>query len=185
MTDKKILVLGASNSRKSINKELATYAAKSMERLEYRVLDLNDFEMPLYSTDLENEKGQPEAANNLSELFDEYDGFVVSLAEHNGSYSAAFKNTYDWLSRINGKVWRSKPMLLLSTSPGGRGGKTVMEAALNTFPRMGAVVTGYFSLPSFNMNFDQEEGIIDQKLSEEFHMEVKKFEDSLVNHLVA
>jgi chromate reductase len=44
-------------------------------------------------------------------------------------------------------------MLLLSTSPGPRGGATVMATAEATFPRMGADLRATFSLPSFYDNF--------------------------------
>jgi hypothetical protein len=43
------------------------------------------------------------------------------MAENNGNYSA-FKNT-DWCSRISGKFFQEKPMLLMSTSDGKRSSK--------------------------------------------------------------
>ena len=79
------------------------------------------------------------------------------MAENNGNYSASFKNTFDWASRINVKVFQDKPMLLMATSPGGRGGASVVEIAKNAFPRYGANVLATFSLPSFNVNFDVEQ----------------------------
>jgi NAD(P)H-dependent FMN reductase len=63
------------------------------------------------------------------------------------------QNVFDWCTRINGKVFR-KPMLLLATSPGARGGASVLEIAKNAFPRYGALVKATFSLPSFDENFD-------------------------------
>jgi len=56
-------------------------------------------------------------------------------------------------------------MLLLSTSPGPRGGATVMEAAKATFPRMGADLRGSLSLPSFYDNFDANQGVLHADLS--------------------
>jgi chromate reductase len=85
---------------------------------------------------------------------------VVSLAENNGNYTAAFKNTVDWCSRINGKIFQDKPMLLMSTSPGARGGASVLEIAKNNFPRFTANIKAIFSLPSFNENFDVEANVI-------------------------
>ena len=92
---------------------------------------------------------------------------VVSLAEHNGSYAAAFKNLYDWTSRIEQKPWSDKPMLLMASSPGGRGGSTVLESAKATFPRMGADLRATFSLPSFHDNFSAESGITEPALAAE------------------
>ena len=51
---KKILALGASNSKNSINKTLAIYAAKQIENTEILVIDLNDFDIPLYGIDIRN-----------------------------------------------------------------------------------------------------------------------------------
>jgi len=150
---KKIITLGGSSSKASINKILAEYAGSLINNVELINIDLNNFEMPLFSVDIERDKGIATAAKDLNNLFEKADGFVISLAEHNGAYSAAFKNAFDWLSRINGKVWRNKPMLLLSTSPGERGGKSVLEIALGRFPYMGANIIGSLSFPSFQDNF--------------------------------
>jgi len=57
-------------------------------------------------------------------------------------------------------VFQDKPMLLMATSPGARGGASVLEIAKNAFPRYGAIVKATFSLPSFNDNFDVEKGRI-------------------------
>ena len=134
----KLLAFGASTSSTSINRQLANFAANQVADAEVTDLDLSQFSLPVYSSDEEEANGIPADARAFKDLITSHDGIVVSLAEHNGSYAAAFKNLYDWVSRIDQSVWADKPMLLLSTSPGGRGGMTVMEAAKATFPRMGA-----------------------------------------------
>lgn len=154
---KQILALGGSSSRKSINKMLAVYAAHLVEEAHVEVQDLNDFELPLYSIDLEEEKGIPEQAKNLLACIQSSDGIVLSLAEHNGAYSAAFKNAFDWMSRIDGKLWSDKPLVLLSTSPGARGGQTVLDIAKGRFPYMGGNIVGSMAVPSFYDNFKNGE----------------------------
>jgi len=161
----KILAFGASTSSQSINRRLANYAASLIPNGVVTELDLRSFDLPIYSSDEEDANGTPKAAQDFLDLIGEHDAIVVSLAEHNGSYAAAFKNLYDWSSRIEGKPWASKPMLLLSTSPGGRGGATVIEAGKATFPRMGADLRASFSLPSFHDNFAEGEGIRDPELA--------------------
>jgi len=150
----KITAFAGSNSQKSINKHLAAYAANLFENADVEVLDLNDFDMPLFSVDLEKEIGQHEKAKLFLDKIANADVIVVSLAENNGSYSVAFKNVFDWSSRISKEVFQQKPMLLMATSPGPRGGATVLDIAKNAFPRYGAQVKAVFSLPSFNDNFD-------------------------------
>ncbi len=150
---KKIIAFGASSSSTSINKLLATYAASLFENTSTEILDLNDYELPLFSVDKEKNNGIPSLAHQFYDKLGTADLIIISFAEHNGAYSAAFKNTFDWISRINGKTFQEKPMLLLATSPGARGGSSVLEIAKNRFPFQGGIVKGSFSLPSFNDNF--------------------------------
>ena len=151
---KKIIAFGASSSSTSINKKLATYAASLFENCLVEILDLNDYELPIYSTDKEQKDGIPQLAHDFYNKLGTADLIIISFAEHNGAYSAAFKNIFDWISRINGKTFQEKPMLLLATSPGIRGGSSVLEIANKRFPFQGGIVKGSFSLPSFNDNFD-------------------------------
>lgn len=157
----KILSFGASTSSTSINRQFARYAAGLIPNASITDLDLSDYDLPIYSSDEEEANGIPAAAKTFLAEIRSHDALVVSLAEHNGSYSAAFKNLYDWASRAENKVWAGKPMLLLSTSPGGRGGATVLATAKETFPRMGADLKASFSLASFYDAFDSEKGVTD------------------------
>ncbi len=156
----KIIAFGGSNSQHSINKKLATYAANQFNNADIEVLDLNDFAMPLFSVDIEKEIGQHPRAKAFLVKLAEADILVVSMAENNGNYSVAFKNVFDWCSRIEKDVFQHKPMLLLATSPGARGGASVLEIAGKLFPRYGTEIKASFSLPSFNANFDLEENKI-------------------------
>lgn len=164
---KKIIAFGGSSSKNSINKQLATYTANQFKNAEVEILDLNDFEMPLFSVDKEKENGIPELAHTFYNKIGIADFLIISLAEHNGAYSTAFKNILDWSSRINSKTFQQKPLLLLATSPGARGGKTVLEIANNYFPHLGAELKGNFSLPRFHENFKLEVGITNSDLKNE------------------
>lgn len=175
---KNIVTIGGSNSKSSINKALAEYAGGLLSGVELTKVDLNDFEMPLFSVDIENEQGFSKGAIDLNNVFERADGFVVSLAEHNGAYSASFKSAFDWLSRIEGKVWRDKPMILLSTSPGVRGGQTVLNIALGRFPYMGGNIVGSMSFPSFYDNYKGGE-IVNADLKKNLLNLVKELENAL------
>jgi len=158
----KILVFAGSNSSKSINFEFAKYASSFFSEAEKKIIDLSVLDIPMFGVDFEENNGIPEVAQNFASDISACDLIILSLAEHNGSYTAAFKSLYDWTSRIpNRKVWDGKPMLLLSTSTGERGGKGVLATALDRFPRAGAEIAGKFFLPSFNDNFH----IVSKKLT--------------------
>jgi len=176
---KKILIIGASNSATSINKALAIYAGSLIEGSDNNVLDLNEYEMPIYSPERESSDGIPDAAKSVVKHIESADGIILSLAEHNGSYSTAFKNILDWSTRHKQKLWSDKPLLLLSTSPGARGGATVLSAAEASFPHLGAKVVATFSLPSFYDNYNEGEGISDEGLKSQLESVVTKFSESI------
>lgn len=157
---KKIIAFAASSSSRSINRQLVSYAAGLLTDVEVEILDLNDYELPLFSVDREDQLGQPDLAQSFLQKIENCDGIIISFAEHNGCYSAAYKNIYDWVSRIKPKVYQDKPMVLLATSPGGRGGKSVLELALSQIPRFGGQVKASLSVPMFAENFDSDSGAI-------------------------
>lgn len=175
---KKIIAFAGSNSKESINKKLAIYASGLISNAEITILDLNDFPLPLYGMDLENENGIPENAHKFIDILKTTDGIVLSLAEHNGAYTTVFKNLFDWLTRIEGKMFFNKPMLLMATSPGGRGGATVLEIAKGRFPFHDANITNNFSLPFFGDNFSEGK-ITNKELDTELKNAVKEFQNSL------
>jgi chromate reductase, NAD(P)H dehydrogenase (quinone) len=172
---KNVLVIAGSTSPVSINRQLAHYAASKIEHATVTELLIKDLNLPLYSEDEETENGIPEGAKAFIEAISKADSLVVSLAEHNGSYSAAFKNVYDWASRVQYQVWGNKPMLLMATSPGARGGATVLEAGKATFPRMGAELKASFSLPAFYDNF-VDGSIASAQYENELSLAVKAFQ---------
>ena len=155
-----IVAFAASSNTQSINKKLVSYAASLLPEHHVEILDLNDFEMPLFSEDRERELGQPELAHRFLDKLSGADAIIISFAEHNGSYSAAYKNLFDWCSRIEPKVYRDKNMVLLSTSPGRRGGANVLASVLDSMPRFGGNILASLSIPSFNDNFDVEKNCL-------------------------
>ena len=172
---KKIIAFGASSSKQSINKQLATFAANQFQNASVEILDLNDYEMPIYSSDREKASGIPKLAYDFTEKIDQSDFLLVSLAEHNGNFSVAIKNIMDWVSRIpNQKIFGEKQMFLLATSPGKRGGASVLEIATKRFPFDGATVVETFSLPFFYENFDSEKGILNNELQRALLEKVEK-----------
>ncbi|MDQ0780986.1 NADPH-dependent FMN reductase [Chryseobacterium sp. W4I1] len=160
----KVLAIAGSNSEASMNRQLVAYASSLFENAEIEVIDLNPFEMPIYKHERELAGGVPQEAKDFAAKIDGASLLLVSLPEHNGTYSTAFKNVFDWVSRIKDRtVWNEIPMLLMSTSPGGRGGAGVLEAASKRFPFHGGNIVETFSLPFFNDNFDKAA----QKISNE------------------
>lgn len=176
---KTIVAFGASNHKQSINKQFANYAAHQVPQAKVKLLDLNDFEMPIYSIDRENETGIPDLALQFRAEMAQADGIVISFAEYNGAYTAAFKNIFEWISRAGENIWSNKPMFLLATSPGARGAQGVLEIASNKLKRMNTNQIVDFSFPSFGENFTEGEGITNAELKTAFDQQLGLFIDSM------
>jgi len=160
-----LLVIGGSNSKESINRTFALYTASLFSDVNITVLDISQTDVVIYSLDYEKENGIPSRILQIAEQIDHSDFIVLSLAENNSSFNAGFKNIFDWVSRIKDrKVFNNKPMLLMATSPGARGGANVLAHAGSIFPYAGAIIKATFSLPSFYQNFDHEKGIVNEEL---------------------
>lgn len=178
----KVLAFAASNSKNSINKRLVMYVTKLLDEDDMEVLDLNDYETHIYSEDREVVYGIPPLAYDFAKKIDGADLVIISFAEHNGAYSAAFKNLFDWASRIPGRdALGNKPVFLMATSPGARGRASVLELAKATFPYMGASILETFTLPKFHQNFDDKIGILDERLNAELKHKVRLLKTQLVS----
>ncbi len=159
----KLLAFAASNSRNSINAKLARHAADlvaadATDHVEIEILDLNDFEMPIYSVDREAEGGIPQLARDFFDRIGEADAVIVSFAEHNGAYTVAFKNVLDWASRVDSKIWQGTPLVMLAAVPGPGGGRNVLAAATGAAPFWGGDLVGSTFIPGFHAAFDAEAG---------------------------
>lgn len=159
-----IVAFWGSTSSTSINKKLVLHTLRYFPDAKVTLLDLSNYEMPIFSVNSEK-GGYPEAAYQFHREFKQADLILCSMAEHNRSYTAAFKNILDWCSRVDMNIFKNKPMFLMSTSPGGYGGGNVMNAASGFFPKCGAEVIQTFSLPSFNVKFSETDGILDNDLA--------------------
>lgn len=167
---KKILAIGGSNSKNSINRQFATHIATQVVGAEVITLNWEEIALPLYGVDIQNEIGIPDAAHHFLQLVKDADALVLSVAEHNGMISAALKNLWDWSSRLEQKLWMDKPMFLAATSPGGRGAKSAFDITLKILPHYGGNVVASMSLPLFHDNLKEnkiQDPELHQKLTEQ------------------
>lgn len=126
----KLLMLAGSARKASTNKQLAALAARTAKDAGAQVtlIDLADFDMPIYNGDIEAEIGLPENAKRLKQLFVEHDGFFIASPEYNSSISAVLKNALDWISRPHTEnepgLWAftGKVAAIGSVTPGALGG---------------------------------------------------------------
>ena len=160
-----ILAFAGSNSSTSINFKLVKHTSSLVQDKEVQILNMANYPFPMYSEDHEKEKG---FSNSLKELLDDIknsEGIILSINEHNGNFSAYFKNLVDWLSRLDRNFLEGKKILLMAASPGGRGAIGSLGAAEGILPRFGGDIAATFSFPSFHKNFEEAKGITDEELS--------------------
>ncbi|MGS2760812.1 NADPH-dependent FMN reductase [Sinomicrobium sp. M5D2P9] len=171
-----ILAFAGSNSSTSINYELVKYTVSEIKNIPVQQLNMANCPFPMYSEDLEREKGFSNSLVELNEDIKKSDGVIISVNEHNGNPSAYFKNLIDWLSRLDRQFMAGKKVFLMSTSPGRAGGQHSLAKIQDTIPRFGAEVVATFSLPSFGHNFSREEKeITDSELKEEHRKALDTF----------
>jgi len=151
-----ILVFAGSSSSISINHALVTSVANQIVDDEVEIIRLSDYELPIYSSDIEDKDGIPLHITRLNNKIDKADALIISVNEHNGTVSSFFKNVLDWLSRFDPKFLEGKKVLLMSTSAGKRGAASALAYTESILPKFGAEVVASFSFPSFSENFDMK-----------------------------
>ncbi len=132
MSNAQLLIFAGSTRQQSFNRKLA-HATAAIARdagATVTLLELSDFDIPLYNADLEA-RGTPPDVVRLKQLLWDHPAWVICSPEYNGSYTALLKNTIDWASSpVNGDpVWqdgtrsfRGKVVGMLSASNGALGG---------------------------------------------------------------
>ncbi|MDT0293819.1 NADPH-dependent FMN reductase [Mesonia ostreae] len=152
----KILVFAGSASTVSINHQLVATVANQIVDHEVEIIRLIDFELPIYSYDIEKNDGIPLNVTRLKNKIDLAQALIISVNEHNATVSSFFKNVIDWLSRLDRQFLSNKKVLLMSTSTGSKGAASALEYTEFILPKFGAEVVASFSFPYFNENFDLE-----------------------------
>lgn len=157
----KLLAFGASNHSASINAKLARFVAERL-RTDFHSdakithLNLNDFEMPIYSIDREQANGVHPLAKAFYEQIGAVDALIISYPEYNGSYTSAWKNIHDWMSRIDMAIYQNKPLLALAAAPGSRAGAGVLAAVESTASFFGADLRATIGIGRWGEAYDNE-----------------------------
>lgn len=162
----KILAFTGSTSPTSINHQLLLHIVSRITSYPIEVEDLRTLDIPIYNIVREKE-GIPSEVKYLYEKIQDFPALIIAVNEYNNNVSGFFKNVLDWLSRVDRKFLQEKKIMIISTSPGRRGGAAALEYCKFQFPRFGGEVVESFSLPQFYENYDVEK---DQVTNEVFEM---------------
>lgn len=159
----RVLVIPGSTRSGAFSKQLAAAVARSMpEGAEATVLDLRDYDMPLYDGDLEERDGLPAGAVSLRDMVKSHDAVLFVSPEYNASIPAVLKNAIDWVSRPyeaepGVAAWAGKVAGLFASSPGALGGLRGLAHLRQILMNVGMqVVTEQFALGSAHEAFGQD-----------------------------
>ncbi|HEX5127262.1 MAG TPA: NAD(P)H-dependent oxidoreductase [Rhodocyclaceae bacterium] len=160
----KILVFAGSARSASLNKRLAAEAYRLLGEagVEATLIDLRDYDMPIYDGDLEAASGSPENARKLRTLFSQHEGLLIVTPENNSSLPSLLKNTIDWISRSEGGVsggvyFKGKIAAIMAASPGGLGGLRVLFHLRQVLNGLGMlVIPEQFALAQADKAFDKD-----------------------------
>ena len=189
MTTPRILVFGGSLRRDSWNQKLASVAATGAKAAgaEVTLISLNDFPMPLFNEDLEDESGLPEGAKQLKQLMFEHHGLIIASPEYNSSITAALKNAIDWVSRTTSDdeppmaAFTGKVAALCSASPGALGGMRGLVHLRAILGNIGVLVLpDQVALSKAHEAFREDGTLADPKME----ARVKKLTAQLTQHLM-
>ena len=170
MTTPRILAFAGSTRSGSFNKLLVQNAAEAAKQAgaEVTVVDLKDFDLPLFDEDIEA-TGTPAGATRLKQLFIDHDALLIASPEYNSSVSAVLKNAIDWVSRSAlGEPMKAaflgKVAVLLAASPGGLGGLRGLVHLRSILQNISVMVLpDQFALGKAHEAFDQQGVLTDEQ----------------------
>jgi chromate reductase len=155
----RILAFSGSARRESLNRKLLAVVVEATKAAgaEVTLLDLNQYELPLYHGDLEDRDGLPANAKKLIELITQHTGLLVASPEYNSMITPLLKNTIDWCTRGDDNPFAGKVAAVVSASPGAYGGVRSAQLARQLLLHLGAhVVPAQCSVPAADKAFDAQ-----------------------------
>jgi len=178
--DVRVLVLSASLRRSSLNARLADLTGRCIEANggSVAVKCMDDFEMPYYDQDVQDQEGFPAGADALRAALEANDAFVIAAPEYNASMPGSLKNAIDWLSRFHPQPFIERQSLLLSASPSMGGGNRGLWSLRVPLEHLGSrVYPDMFSLAQAHQAFDDDGSLHDRELHARLDQTIIAFMD--------
>jgi NAD(P)H-dependent FMN reductase len=127
------------------------------------LVDLEQYDFPLFKERLYLLKDPPKALLAFSELIKSFDGIVLVSPEYNGGYPASLKNVIDVLE----KEWKRKPIGISTVSSGPFGGMNLITSLQYTLWKLGAfTIPAMFPVANVEKSFDSDGYAIDKESTE-------------------
>lgn len=176
------LIFGASLRTDSLNKRLASLAARVVEEAGGTVVhaSMNDFDCPSYNGDVEASEGIPAGADRFRSKLVSTDGLIIASPEYNASIPGVLKNLIDWVSRYKPQPIKGRHALLMSASPSMIGGNRGLWSCRIPLEHLGGrVFPDMFSLAQAHEAFSDDGKLRDRTLQKWFEGTVDCFIESV------
>lgn len=143
----RILAFAGSARADSYNHKLVKVAAQGAQAAgaDVTIVNLRDYQLPLFDQDLEAAEGVPAKALELKKIMLNHNGLLLASPEYNSSITPLIKNTIDWVSRpSNGDTalvaFEGKVAAIMSASPGRLGGLRGLSHLRSILSNIGVLV---------------------------------------------
>ncbi|MCZ6832045.1 MAG: NAD(P)H-dependent oxidoreductase [Gammaproteobacteria bacterium] len=169
----RIIALAGSLRTQSYNKQLVQIAARAAagKGASVQLVELADYDIPLFSEDLEAE-GVPAGVIALKQLLAQSQGLLLASPEYNGSISGVLKNALDWLSRPSegfemNAAFKGKAAGIMAASPGGYGGARGLKHVREVLTNLGMELhPDQVTVPAAYEAFDDQRELVDLTLAQ-------------------
>ncbi len=127
------------------------------------ILDLNEYNFPLFDERLRFQKSPSAEMLDFSEKIKAAEGVLIVTPEYNGGYPASLKNAIDLLY----EEWYRKPVAISTVSDGSFGGSQVITSLQFSFWKIRAwTVPAMFPVPKVRDSFDENGNPSDKTLTD-------------------
>jgi len=162
----RVLAFSGSTRKESWNRKLLAVAVEKVRAkgAQVNLIDLSQFEMPIFNGDLEEQTGMPPNATRLVELIQHHDALLIASPEYNTFPTPLLKNTIDWCTRADENPFKGKVAAVISASPGNFGGVSSLRHVRHLLLHLGChVVPAFAVLPRAADAFDMNGGLKDAR----------------------
>ena len=171
MPEVKVLAFSGSARRESLNTKLLRVAVEGVTAAggTLTLVDMRDYEMPIYDGDLEERSGIPERARAFKQLMIDHHGFLIACPEYNSSFTPLLKNAIDWASRPEPNqtplvAFAGKVAGLVSASAGAMGGYRGLQQVRYVLGNIRTIVLpDMYALSGADQAFDDSGAMKDPK----------------------
>ena len=179
----KLLVFSGSSRRESVHTRLAVLLASVAEQegAQTTLIRLEDFDIPIYNGDLEEEHGLPGDIKRLKALLSENTGLIITCPEYNGFMTPLLINTISWCTRSEEATpdlsgFADKAVLVASGSPSSLGGIRANTHLKTMLSGIGAIVFPQsLTVPATHQAFDSHGGLAQASMGERIERTLQNF----------